>query len=248
MTSARRTRVREAKSALPKRRGSVKATPLGLMILALLSERPMHPYEMQRLMTARGDDRVVRVQRGSLYPAVERLETAGLVETEITERSGRRPERTVYRITDEGRVTGVAWITEMMARVKDEYPEFAAAMSFVAMLDSRATEAALSRRKAQLGGQIEEYQATLEYLTGKLPRLFMVELEYALAMRRAEREFVDGLLADIRDGLVWDAERVRQWYLETVEHGELPSAATGYRPDSIEREESGDGRGPTMPG
>ncbi len=246
MTSARRTRVTAGSKAQSKRRGSVKATPLGLMILALLSERPMHPYEMQRLMTARGDDRVVRVQRGSLYPAVDRLEAAGLVEAETTEREGRRPERTVYRVTDEGRATGVAWITEMMARVKDEYPEFAAALSFVAMLDSRATEAALSRRKAQLGGQIEEYQATCEYLTGKLPRLFMVELEYALAMRRAERAFVDGLLADIRDGFVWDAERVRQWYLETVEHGELPDAATGFRPDAIERDESGEG--PTMPG
>src|SRR6478609_4678449 len=167
MTSARRTRMGADKRPPTKRAGSVKATPLGLMILALLSERPMHPYEMQRLMTARGDDRVVRVQRGSLYPAVDRLETAGLVSAETTEREGRRPERTVYRITDEGRATGVAWITEMVARVKDEYPEFGAALSFVAMLDSRATEAAMSRRKAQLGGQIEEYQATLEYLAGK---------------------------------------------------------------------------------
>src|SRR6478735_8009853 len=64
------------------RRDAVRPSPLGLMILALLSERPMHPYEMQRLMVARGDDRVVRVQRGSLYPAVERLERAGLVEAD----------------------------------------------------------------------------------------------------------------------------------------------------------------------
>src|SRR6478752_4395948 len=245
MTSARRTRVTAGSKAQSKRRGSVKATPLGLMILALLSERPMHPYEMQRLMTARGDDRVVRVQRGSLYPAVDRLEAAGLVEAETTEREGRRPERTVYRVTDEGRATGVAWITEMMARVKDEYPEFAAALSFVAMLDSRATEAALSRRKAQLGGQIEEYQATCEYLNGKLPRLFMIELEYALAMRRAERTFVDGLLADIRDGFVWDADQVQQWYLETVERGELPESATGHRPDTDDRDVLEDHREPT---
>src|SRR4051794_20993432 len=78
------------------RHDAVKPSPLGLMILALLSERPMHPYEMQRLMVARGDDRVVRVQRGSLYPAVERLEQAGLVEADTVERSGKRPERTVY--------------------------------------------------------------------------------------------------------------------------------------------------------
>jgi DNA-binding PadR family transcriptional regulator len=217
------------------------------MILALLSERPMHPYEMQRLMVARGDDRVVRVQRGSLYPAVERLERAGLVEADTVERSGKRPERTVYRITDEGRRTGLAWITEMMSRVKEEFPEFGAAMSFVAMLDSKETEAALSRRRAQLSGQVEEHQSTLEYLTGRLPRLFMVELEYVLAMRRAERDFIDGLLGDIRDGFVWDAAQVRRWYLETVDNGELPgSEPHAAEPNSVDPNEPEEGS--TMPG
>ena len=66
-----------------------------LMVLVLLAEAPMHPYEMQRLMQWRGKDQVVRVQRGSLYPAVERLMRAGLIEPLETEREGRRPERTV---------------------------------------------------------------------------------------------------------------------------------------------------------
>jgi len=227
------------------RHDAVKPSPLGLMILALLSERPMHPYEMQRLMVARGDDRVVRVQRGSLYPAVERLERAGLVEADTVERSGKRPERTVYRITDEGRRTGVAWITEMMSRVKDEFPEFGSAMSFVAMLDSKETAAALSRRRAQLSGQVEEYQSTVEYLTGRLPRLFMVELEYVLAMRRAERDFVDRFLDDIRNGFAWDAEQVHRWYLETVNQGDLPASAIG-QPDSEDDGERGEA--PTVPG
>jgi len=72
------------------------------MVLVLLAEAPMHPYEMQRIMQWRGKDQVVRVQRGSLYPAVERLVKAGLVEPSEVEREGRRPERTVYRLTEEG--------------------------------------------------------------------------------------------------------------------------------------------------
>ena len=48
----------------------------------------MHPYEMQRLMQWRGKDQVVRVQRGSLYPAVERLANAGLIEPLETARDG----------------------------------------------------------------------------------------------------------------------------------------------------------------
>ena len=81
-----------------------------LMVLVLLAEAPMHPYEMQRLMQWRGKDDVVRVQRGSLYPAVERLMRAGLIEPLETERAGRRPERTVYQLTEEGRDTALSLI------------------------------------------------------------------------------------------------------------------------------------------
>ncbi len=116
------------------------------MILALLAERPMHPYEMQRLMIARGDDKVVRVQRGSLYPAVERLEAAGLVEHEITEKTGRRPERTVYRITAKGQDTAVEWLTGMLSVHRNEYPEFGAAMSFVGLVDAAAFRTAIAAR------------------------------------------------------------------------------------------------------
>ena len=59
----------------------MRPSPLMLMVLVLLAEAPMHPYEMQRLMQWRGKDQVVRVQRGSLYPAVERLANAGLIGT-----------------------------------------------------------------------------------------------------------------------------------------------------------------------
>src|SRR6478609_5287993 len=68
------------------RRPALRSSPLTLMVLVLLAETPMHPYEMQRVMQARGKDNVVRVQRGSLYPAVERLAAAGLIETVETER------------------------------------------------------------------------------------------------------------------------------------------------------------------
>ncbi len=68
------------------RRPTVRPSPLMLMVLVLLAEAPMHPYEMQRLMQWRGKDQVVRVQRGSLYPAVERLARAGLIEPSETAR------------------------------------------------------------------------------------------------------------------------------------------------------------------
>ena len=79
---------------------TANVTPLGISVLALLVERPMHPYEMYRLLLERHEDRRVKIRPGSLYHTVDRMAESGLVEATGTERDGGRPERTTYRITD----------------------------------------------------------------------------------------------------------------------------------------------------
>ena len=77
-----------------------RANPLALAVLACLTERPMHPYEMAATMRTRGQDQSIRLNYGSLYGVVDNLLKRGLVEEHEVVREGRRPERTVYRITD----------------------------------------------------------------------------------------------------------------------------------------------------
>ena len=55
-----------------------RLTPLGVMVLALLAEGDMHPYEMIRLMRFRRDDRLVTITNGTVYHTVARLERAGM--------------------------------------------------------------------------------------------------------------------------------------------------------------------------
>ena len=81
---------------------SSSLTPLGVAALALLVERPMHPYEMYQTLVQRSEERVVKVRPGSLYHTVDRLAASGLVRATGTEREGNRPERTTYEITERG--------------------------------------------------------------------------------------------------------------------------------------------------
>ena len=73
-----------------------------LAVLTMLQERAMHPYEMQRLLRERHKDELLSLKRGSLYHAIGRLLRSGLIKVSKVGRSGRRPERTTYRITAEG--------------------------------------------------------------------------------------------------------------------------------------------------
>ena len=66
---------------------------LALAVLALLYERPMHPYEMSGTLKFRHKEDSIKINYGSLYAVVESLERKGLIEATERLRDGRRPGR-----------------------------------------------------------------------------------------------------------------------------------------------------------
>src|ERR1700682_6579753 len=96
-------------------------TPLALAVMNLLMERPMHPYEMKSKIKERGHDQVIRLKGGSIYDTVERLEEGGFIQAQETSREGRRPERTVYAITETGRGEITGWLLEGLGHAGKEY-------------------------------------------------------------------------------------------------------------------------------
>src|SRR5438105_6629525 len=109
-------------------------TPLALAVMNLLMERPMHPYEMKLKMKERGHDQVIRLKGGSIYDTVERLEAGGFIKSQETSREGRRPERTVYAITQAGRDEITGWLAVLLTQPLSGYPQFPAALAFMAAL------------------------------------------------------------------------------------------------------------------
>src|SRR5438094_7394363 len=125
-------------------------TPLALAVMNLLMEHPMHPYAMKSTMTERGHDQVVRIAGGSIYDTVKRLEEGGFITAQETSREGRRPEKTTYAITDHGREEILGWLREMLAQPVNDYPQFAAALAFLAALDKDELARLLKPRPALL--------------------------------------------------------------------------------------------------
>jgi DNA-binding PadR family transcriptional regulator len=75
-----------------------------LFVLASLAARgPMHGHGIRRQAQEDRTELWSEVRPGSLYPAIHRLEAEGLIAPVRTEQSGKRPARTVYELTDEGR-------------------------------------------------------------------------------------------------------------------------------------------------
>lgn len=189
-----------------------KRSPLALAVLALLIEAPMHPYRMQQLIKSRGKDQVINVrQRGSLYQTIERLERDGLIAPETVEREEGRPDRTVYGVTPVGRKVAIDWLRGMLAEPQNEFPEFPVALSFLGLVTPAETLPLLEARLGFLIGQERKLAADLAAYSTGLPRVLLLENEYMLAIARAERQWVEEIIADIQSGkLDWGEAALRQ--------------------------------------
>ncbi len=188
-----------------------RRSPIALAVLALLREAPMHPYRMQRLIKERGKDQVINVeQRASLYQTISQLLRAGLIAIAETSREEGFPERTVYKLTEQGHHTALNWLREMLSTPAQEYPEFPAAVSLLPLLRPDDALGQLEIRAATLAGQIADIQAEVEAQAGSLPRLFLLESEYMQRVLEAELKWVRSISADLRSGrLTWDASWVQ---------------------------------------
>jgi len=173
---------------------------LALSLLTLLMERPMYPYEMATNLRQRGKDQSTKINWGSLYTVVQNLEKHGFIEAREVAREGRQPERTTYEITDAGRAELKDWLRELLSEPEREYTRFEAALADCAVLPPSELAGLLQQRLDALDAANAKHQAGLDAWVTQIPRLFLIESEYHLALRRAEAEWVRGLLKEFTDG------------------------------------------------
>jgi DNA-binding PadR family transcriptional regulator len=173
---------------------------LGLAVLGTLAQRPMHRYEIATTIREQGKDDDMDVKWGSLYTVVSSLERYGLVEAIGTERAGGRPERTTYRITDAGRREMADWTRELVAVPASEHPAFTAGLSMLGAIPPADAVSLLRTRIETLEGRLAEDRTRLAASASEVPRLFLVEDEYGVAMLAAEVAWIRGLLEELESG------------------------------------------------
>ncbi len=196
-----------------------RLTPLGLMVLALLSEGDMHPYEMMRLMRQRHDDRLVSITNGTLYHTVARLEKCGLLDEVGVDREGNRPERTTYTLTDSGRGAVREWVRRELPRT-DHPGEFRVALAEAHNLARDEVVELVRARRARLADEHLELGAGRTKARDRgVPEQFLLEIERGEFLLDAELRWTDALLERLR-------QRIFPWGAD-----ELPPSSERYLSD-----------------
>jgi DNA-binding PadR family transcriptional regulator len=188
-----------------------RRSSLGLIVLWMLINEPMHVYRMQKLLEAQGKDRVINVRsRATLYQAIERLVRDGLVEVAHTERAEGYPDRVVYAVTEAGREKAREWLREMLRTTHNDYPDFIAALSILFVLPPDEARGDLELRAERLAAELADIDAVFADAPEGLPRLFLLEEECRRAVVQAELHWVMAVVDDLREGrLTWSEQWLR---------------------------------------
>lgn len=171
-----------------------RLTPLGLMVLALLREDDMHPYEMIRLMRHRYDDRIVTLTNGTMYHTVARLERSGLLAEAGVDRDGNRPERTTYTLTTAGRDAVSEWLRRELPRL-DRPTEFRVALAEAHNLPREEVVALLRERVAAVAASRDLHRdGHAKALAMGVPDVYLLEVEREKILLDAELAWLPTLI------------------------------------------------------
>ena len=169
------------------------------MILGLLAERgPMHGHQIRRTAELTNAEVWGGITGGALYAELRKLGGEGLIEAIREEQVGRRPARTVYQITGEGRLELVVQRDAALGVVFGSADPLSVVLLFAAGTDPAELSERLAARRGRIAGQLAAMAAERERLTGQgvLPPLAVA------AFRRGELR----LEAEVR----WHEEFGRQ--------------------------------------
>lgn len=191
----------------------IKKSPVALAILCFLIEEPMHAYRIQQLIKERGKEEVINIRhRTSIYQTIDRLHRDNAIAIQEKKRNEGRPDLIVYEITDIGRNAAYSWLREMISTPAQEFLEFPAAVSFLALLTPEDVALLFKKRVSALENTLARLEDELQTVTSMgLPRLFSLETEYQRTVVTAEMEWIQSVIADIQaEKLNWSMEELRE--------------------------------------
>lgn len=133
-----------------------------LIILGLLMGGEKHTYEMQQIMKLRKIDKFICFYRGSLYYAVEQLREEGFIEVSQIIKEEKRPDKTVYRITDAGKEEFQHLLIEQMGKEEQYYDPLYAALMFARYGDNQRIAEVIKQKIKYVEKKIETIETAAE--------------------------------------------------------------------------------------
>lgn len=113
-----------------------------------------HGYQVRRELLSWSADTWANVRPGSIYHALKQMSRERLLAEVTVEEGDSGPERTVYRLTDDGETEFGVLLTRALAEPERGQDSLSAAVTFLTALPRERAIALLRLRSTRLGGQL----------------------------------------------------------------------------------------------
>jgi len=177
-----------------------------LLILGVLHRGNFHPYEIKRRMQNAMVECYMDVDVGTLYYAIRQLDKEGLIAAVSRERVARGGMRTVYKITPQGKAEFQKLLHQQFEEEGPVSQTLYGALLFLHLSDLAVVEDLLRRRIERL----DELIAKLGPIRKELAPVISTGGEHLLQhiekQRRLDRDWLKGLLADVKARRVHDVK------------------------------------------
>ncbi|OCT14610.1 PadR family transcriptional regulator [Paenibacillus pectinilyticus] len=190
-----------------------------LLILGLLMERDMHPYEIRQTIKQRNWNESFKLRDGSLYYAVDQLREDGQIEAVevIANQGNNRPDKTIYRITTHGREAFLKLLEEQFKLTSyPQHPLFLA-MPFVRHGDPGMIEDLIMKQLDVCETRVARMQAVLELKADFLPRGSLLMIQGFIQFGETEKLWLLSLLEEARSGKLFEAHKLTNEQIELLE-------------------------------
>ena len=169
---------------------------LGFALLGLLQQQPMSGYDLRKVFSTSAMG-TFSDSPGAIYPALKRLETAGMVRGTVETSTGLR-QRRIFRNTAKGQAALKAWLRRPLTR-DDVIRRLDEAMLRFSFMDSTVGEsrsaAFLQEMIDQISGYIPSLQQYLKKHAPEMPKSGRLALESGVQGYEAQLRWAKAALA-----------------------------------------------------
>lgn len=197
-----------------------------LVVLGLLKERPRYGYEIKTIIDHLMSH-IIDVSSGSLYYGLKKLLQEGLIDEASIEKVGRRPERSVYRITPRGEEELAAELPRVIFPQAQPYFQLDLALYFFELMEPQERAKRLAMRREYLHrvmDYLDEMEKRYSAVAPKGPLFILMHIRHFVHM---ELDFIAQLLTVLPEGAGFT---LAQRDLSEV-HAELESFKQHIRPE-----------------
>ncbi len=182
-----------------------------ILILGIIEEKPVNPYEINKLLDVIKIREWFPVAVSSVYATIKALQAKGYIEGEAM-KEGNMPEKTVYSATEKGRTHLNQALSAVLESEELDSVAFNIGTIFMCHLEKKLVLELLEKRLIKIRGALKAIKSQYDYFKNieKIPDYAIISLKHNTYLYEAEEKTTLELIDEVTKNPGWNYKLIKQ--------------------------------------